>query len=87
MKIQCKLCIHDYSNSNYKVRKCYRCGAEVKRYDRHKNTYALLIVFQVLVIIYLFQVIGIIDGIIASFLFYLFCFLGEERKLYKKVKR
>lgn len=87
MNLKCKLGIHDYGISGkYKIRKCYKCGAEVKRYDRRKTTYISLIVLQVLVIIYLFQMIGIVNSAIASIVLYLFSILGEERKLYKKVK-
>lgn len=88
MNLKCKIGIHDFGvNGQHKVRKCYRCGAEVKKYDRRKNTYHLLFVLQIIIIAILFQMVGVIDGLIVCALFFLFLVFGETRELYKKVKK
>lgn len=87
MSVKCKIGLHDFGKNKYKVRKCYRCGAEVKQYDRRKNTYWLLFLLQVIVIAMIFEKTGVIDGLIVCTLFFLFLLFGETRELYKKVKK
>lgn len=87
MSVKCKLGLHDFGKNKYKVRKCYRCGKEVKQYDRRKNTYWMLYALQIIVVLYLFELIGVIYGLIASVLLYAFYLFGEVRASYKKVSK